>query len=442
MYDRHDPSDLERHVRRLLHQRLGDVVDVADAEVQGALNRGRVGHLYERYLGIPPNSDAGPDIPECGVEVKSVPLKRGKSAFQPKERTFITAIDYDRIVGEDFEGSPLDLKTRHTLYLFYEHQPETAIADFRTIGVLLHERDEVDELMLREAHAHVRMMVREGRAHELSEGDTWGVGAATKDSTGRDIPQPRSHLPARRRAFAWKPQVTARLWQAAKPRDAQGLLQLHVPDEMSALQERIRSRVRAEVGASVEALRQRLAPHLSHGYKSLTSAVSRALIDGPDRDGLETLDRLGVTVRTMRVDPLTVRPKEAVSFPAFDPVELARETWETSELLSRVRSLLFIVFTDRGNIPASQLTTAFFWQPDHADLAVMQDEWERFRDRIAASQVDDLPGQTSTRILHVRPHGRDSTDRLALPNGVPWQRSSFWLNQGYLQELVRQALGR
>ncbi len=353
MYDRHDPSDLERHVRQLLHQRLGDMVDVGSAEVQGSLTRGRVGHLYEHYLGIPPNSDAGPDIPECGIEVKSVPLKRGKSAFQPKERTFITAIDYDRIVDEDFEGSPLDLKTRHTLYLFYEHQPEAAIADFRTIGVLLHERDDVDELMLREAHAHVRKMVREGRAHELSEGDTWGVGAATKDSSGRDIPQPFSPLPARRRAFAWKPQVTARLWQAAKPRDAQGLLQLRVPDEMATLQERIRNRVRAAAGTPVEDLRRRFAPHLSDGYKALTSAVSRQLIDGPSQDGLETLDRLGVTVRTMRVDPATLRPREAVSFPAFDPVELTRETWETSELLSRVRSLLLIVFDESREHPGS-----------------------------------------------------------------------------------------
>ncbi len=71
----------------------------------------------------------------------------------------------------------------------------------------------------------------------------------------------------------------------------------------------------------------------------------------------------------------------------------------------------------------------------------MREEWELFQRGIAASQVDELPRPelrpaSSTSV----PMAGTRQDRLALPNGVPWQRSSFWLNQGYLQELVGQEI--
>lgn len=433
-----DLSELERRARRLLGRPLGDVVDVDAGEYQHAHTRGGVGHHYEAYFGIARNSDAGPDIPHLGVEVKSVPMARTSAGrFKPKERTFITLIDYDRILDEEFAGSPLDTKTRRVLYLFYEHQRETEVRFFRTLAVLLHERDDVDELMLREAYEHVRWMVAAGRAHEISEADTFGVGAATKDRTARDVPQPRSTTPARRRAFAWKPAVTERLWLAAKPGSRQSLRDLHLSG-LGEFEARVLSRIQERRGVTVRQLRDRLLPHVRDDYKALTSAVSRRLLDTDGEQTTEALARLGVTVRTLRIDPQTSRPKEAVSFPAFEPREVARETWERSTLLASLRDFVFIVFTQRHDesILQARLETGFFWRPSPEDLEIMADEWTRFRDAFAESDPERAPTSSETAILHVRPHGRDASDLVQLPDGRPFRRSSFWLNQAYLQRIV------
>lgn len=434
-----DLSELERQARRLLDRPLGDLIDIDAGEYQHGRTRGGVGHHYEAYFGVPRNSDAGPDIPALGVELKAVPMTRtSRGRYKPKERTFITAIDYGAIADEEFEGSPLDTKTRLTLYLFYEHQREVEVRQFRTLAVLLHARDEVDELMLREAHGHVRQMVLRGLAHEISEADTYGVGAATKDARARDIPQPRSRLPARRRAFAWKPAVTERLWLAGKPGTRHALARPDVPDALARFEADVLRRLQPWTGVPVRELRDRLMPSARDDYKALTSAVSRRALDTRDSNATETFERLGITVRTMRVDPDTARPKEAVSFPAFDPRDLAAETWETSTLLASLRDLFFIVFTQRRHEPImeARLDTGFFWRPSSDDLDVMEREWTGMRDAIARSAPEELPRSGETEILHVRPHGRDGRDIAPLPNGTPFRRSSFWLNQRYLQAIV------
>lgn len=47
------------------------------------------------------------------------------------------------------------------------------------------------------------------------------------------------------------------------------------------------------------------------------------------------------------------------------------------------------------------------------------------------------PRSAATEVLHVRPHGRDGKDVLPLPDGRSHVRSSFWLNQSFMQLLIR-----
>lgn len=440
MYDAADPDSIENYARRLVDRPLGQLLPVTAGESQGTYTKGHVGHHYERYFGLTINSDQRPDFEECGVELKTVPLKGNGKKRKAKERTFITSIDYRTIAEQEFEDSPLDLKTRCTLYVFYEWLRDTPTAELRTLGVLLHERDELDELIVREAHAHVRRLVREGRAHELSEGDTYAVGAATKDSRARDIPQPFSVEPARRRAFAWKPDYTTRLWQSARLRRPT-VPAVSAPGRMAELERQLRERLAPWRGASVGEIRDRVAPELSDGYKAIASNVTRRLLDAQRGTRIEALDRLGVTVRTIRVHRLTDRPFESVSFPAFDPCELAKEEWDGSTLEDQLRTILFVVLEadDDDRVIDARLRTAFFWHPTREQLAAAEHDWTIFRDHIAASDPEGMPLPSETRMIHVRPHGRDSKDRSPLPDGTYWQKSSFWLNQDFLQELVAEA---
>jgi len=444
VYDAGDPAEIERQGRRLIDRRVGELVDVLAGERQGTYTKGSVGRYVETFFGLDANSEAGPDFAEAGVELKTVPLSRkGSGPWTAKERTFITAIDYTTIADQPFDGSPLDLKTRSTIYVFYEWRAEVPIAEFKVLGVLLHERDELDELMLRELHQHVKEAVRSGRAHELSEGDTWGVGAATKDAGGRTVLQPFGAEPARRRAFAYKPLYTTRLWQLARHRAAEQVASSGLPDSLAAFAAEVDDKVGARRGVTVAELVQRLAPDKNPRAKSIVSVVSRRLLGSEGRRDVEAFDRLGVTIRTIRVAPETFLPHEDVSFPAFDPRALAEEEWESSSLLPLISSLYFMVFVADGDasVLEARLLGGFFWRPDTDELSKMGSEWEALRDAFAASEPEARPQASETKILHVRPHGRNKDDTLPLPSGRPFVKSSFWLNRAFVRELVATHLG-
>jgi DNA mismatch repair protein MutH len=444
VYDAGDPSSIEGHARLLVNRRVGELVDVLASEQQGTYTKGSVGRYVETFFGIEANSEAGPDLPEAGIELKSVPLQgSGRGPYTAKERTFITAIDYSTVVDQSFDGSPLDLKSRYTLYVFYEWRRDVPIAAFKVLGVLLHERDELDELMLRELHAHVQQAVRRGRAHEISEGDTWGVGAATKDAGGKWVAQPFSPERARRRAFAYKPAYTTRLWQLAKHQAAQGAASLDMPDSLAAFEAEVAALVRPWHGVSVAALKDRFAPDKDPLAKNIVSVLSRRILGSEGHRDVEAFARLGITIRTARVHPESLLPHEDVSFPVFRPEELVRQEWESSELLQTVSSLYFMVFTMPPAAPVlgARLLGGFFWRPSTDQLATMGREWKALRGAFAASRPEDRPQGSETEILHVRPHARNKDDILPLPSGRPYVKSSFWLNREFVGALVNKHLG-
>ncbi|MTV25282.1 hypothetical protein FTX61_07650 [Nitriliruptoraceae bacterium ZYF776] len=438
MRDEADRAVIERAARALVGRRLGEVTDVAAGTALGNRTRGTVGHHLERYFGLPISSDAGPDFTAAGVELKSVPMVPQGNTYVAKERTFVTAIDYGSIIDRPFDGSTLDRKTRTTLYIFYAWERDVAVADLRVLRVLLHDRDELDERTLREAYRHVQLAVRSGRAHELSESDTWGVGPATKDSRARDIPQPRSPLPARRRAFAWRSAYTTRLFQLAALHEPPPV---EAPDELGDLVRDVRDRLLPWYGVRVADLRDRFCPHVTDASKSLASRATRELLGAQGRRDLEAFARLGIAIRTVRANRSTLRPFEATSFPAIDYLEVVHTPWDASDLQEQLNSVLFVVFAaEPGDRPRdARLWTSFLWRPSDDDRATMEREYERFRTAIRTRPPEEWPGSRDTDILHVRPHGRDRTDRRPLPTGGDHVRSAFWLNQGYLQQLIAES---
>jgi DNA mismatch repair protein MutH len=129
-----------------------------------------------------------------------------------------------------------------------------------------------------------------------------------------------------------------------------------------------------------------------------------------------------------------------MSFPAFDPVELAEEEWEDSELCGRLQNMLMTpVFRARRDDDqmGQRVCKPFRWTPDRKQTNGIRAEWERYRDLFASGQIYDLPTSRETQFIHVRPHGRDRSDIVVVPGGRTIVRQSFWLNPTFVQELVR-----
>jgi DNA mismatch repair protein MutH len=394
--------------------------------------KGYVGAHVERYFGVPANNEAGPDLPHLGVELKAVPMRRlrRRSAYSAKERTFITQIHYPSIVDQPFEHSPLDIKSRRTLYVFYEWERDRLTAETPVLTTYLHERDEAALDMLRRAHKHVRSEVGAGRAHLLSEGDTPGVGAATKDAGGRWVEQPFGSERARRRGFAWKAAYTSELFRSIDT----GLVR--VPGGLGSLLRDAQERAARYRGRSIGELRDELLPGRSDRWKSLTGAVARRVLGSTNSAEPAAYRRYGLLVRAVRLD-IDGRPWEATSFPAVDFRDVAEEEWESSPLVEQLRSILLVVFHDpRKVVTEAVLDRVVHWRPTDEDVATMRQEYEILRGHIARSSPDLAPTEAQTQILHLRPHGSDGSDKVPLPDGTLYRRSSFWLNKSYLRRVL------
>jgi DNA mismatch repair protein MutH len=77
-----------------------------------------------------------------------------------------------------------------------------------------------------------------------------------------------------------------------------------------------------------------------------------------------------------------------------------------------------------------------FWRPSADQLTTIEREWTTFRDLIIAGKAGELPTESQTTAIHVRPHGRDATDRDPTPGGGSQTRKSFWLNKRFVQSIL------
>ena len=191
-------------------------------------------------------------------------------------------------------------------------------------------------------------------------------------------------------------------------------------------------------GRSIRELRDIVAPTNSLTAKNLTSVTVGRLLD-LELPGLRPALDDRMLRRVVRADEATYRPKEAVSFSAFKFMDVIETPWERSPLRERVERVVFVVLlTRRGAaVHEARLHNVFPWEADHRTIATMEQEYEMFRLAFAQDDPATWPRPGMTEVLHVRPHGRDAKDVLPLPGGRTHVRSSFWLNQSFVQLLIR-----
>ena len=91
------------------------------------------------------------------------------------------------------------------LLMSYEHLADRPKGDFRIDEAVLFSFPEEDLAIIEHDWETIVEKVREGRAHELSEGDTLYLAACTKGANASSVrQQPFSELPAKQRAYSLK----------------------------------------------------------------------------------------------------------------------------------------------------------------------------------------------------------------------------------------------
>lgn len=221
-YDETNPQSIELYAQRMIGKTFADICredSLGMPEIISRIsnyeilheNRNRKGGLgeiiEERFFHYPCNNDSRPDFDEAGVELKVTPYKINKNgSIVAKERLILTMIDYDTVVNETFEESHLWKKSSLILLVYYLYQKEIQNRlDYKINYVKLFSPSKQDIEIIKHDFEIIVRKVKEGRAHELSEGDTLYLGAAPKAATSQNRRgQPFSDIPAKPRAFAFK----------------------------------------------------------------------------------------------------------------------------------------------------------------------------------------------------------------------------------------------
>lgn len=202
-------DDLMDYSQNIIGKSLNDIIKENNKEYDSSSTmkkaKGILGNLVEtEFYHYPNNNVSKADFEKLGIELKTTGIIKNSKGIRAKERLVLNMIDFDKIVNEEFETSHLMEKNNFILILFYHYQKDMDFKDFKFTSLLLYSLYR-DQDILKNDFNIIKNKVIEGKAHELSEGDTTYLGACTKSSTSKITrKQPFSDIPAKPRAFCLK----------------------------------------------------------------------------------------------------------------------------------------------------------------------------------------------------------------------------------------------
>lgn len=432
-YDKSSVESILNFAKLLTGKTLDETVTLP-LSVANSKNKGDLGRLVEAHFFELPPTNSGIDFPEAGLELKTTGLIQNKDGkYRAKERLVLTMMNYMDIVDESWTNSVLFLKCKLMLILFYKYEKGVASIHQRfVLDPKLYKISDNDEAVIRRDWEVLKEKVREGKAHEISEGDTFYLGACRKGAGGPKETlqeQPFSKVQAKARAFSFKPSYMNRILQG----HVVGEGSLGVSESVT-FEDATTAKFQSYMGLSIDEISVRLGlTNSGAGNKGFTRQLAVRILVG---EGLAVpeLEKAGIELKTIRVKK-SGRPREAMSFPGFGYLEIVNQDWEDSSFFDKLESrFLFIVFQeDQAGI--ERLTKVFYWNMPYEDRIEAQRVWEDTKLRVGIN-AGDLPKSSESHVAHVRPKARNANDKIPTPQGTMLVKKCFWLNREYVSSIL------
>lgn len=415
--------------------------------------KGGIGTMIEESVfGYTPNSEAEPDFPEAGVELKVTPYIHTSRGISAKERLVCNIIDYMQEYEKTFKTSAFWKKCNTMLLLSYEHLYDRPKGDYTIDRAILFSFPEDDLIIIEQDWEKIIAKIRAGKAHEISEGDTLYLAACTKGANKNSVrQQPFSDIPAMQRAYSLKSTymtIVLRNYIFGNKQDEHIVKDWHdlvkksfeqyLIDKVSPYYGKTQAELMDMFGIKAEKLPKNLNEMLLAKMLGIQGKIAYT----------SEFQKAGIIPKTIRAQK-TGYVKESMSFPTFDFIKLSQEEdWESSELYNYLAptKFLFVIFKENED-GALVFERVKFWNIPNDDLEEVHRVWERTVETIrrgvkltqtATGIHNDLPKQGESRVAHVRPHGRDGNDKLPLPDGRMMAKQCFWLKNSYIAEQIKE----
>jgi DNA mismatch repair protein MutH len=463
-YNPKDKKSIIDFAKLLKDKSLRQVCDV-NAIKNDRKGKGHFGQILEEfYFHYKPNSDSEPDFPIAKLELKSSPLKRlQNNEYRSKERLVLNIINYVNVVNQNFENSDFIKKNASILLIFYLHQAGYDILDYLIKLVDEWSFPSTDLEIIKKDWETITKKIADGNAHELSEGDTFYLGACTKGANALSVrKQPFSEIPAKQRAYSFKQGYVNHIIAsiAGDTKEVYGKL---IPSVSVAKKQTIEDIVFAKFKpllgkTDLELVEQFHLDSINPKIKDYHSRVSKAIVKSvfgvPQNlkveDYIEEFEKAEIIVKTVRLKENNL-PKEDVSFPNFKYEEIVNEEWDDSNFKDILEHKFLFVFFQFENDQLI-LRKVKFWNMPYADILEAEKVWAKTKEIVSKGKIvkkvigttryTNFPNKSFNSVSHVRPHATNAADTFPLPTkdkltkAKEYTKHCFWLNNTYVREEI------
>ena len=437
-YDEKDVHSIVEYAHKLVGHSLREKTNASKLD-DPHRRKGAFGNAVEEYyFHYAPNSDSAPDFSEAGLELKCTPLKRTtKGDLVAKERLVLSMIDYMSVVNETFETSHLMEKIDNILLISYLWEKDVDLLDYKVVLADVWSIPPEDVPQIKADWETVVNKVRSGHAEDISGSDTAYLEACTKSANSKvRRSQPFSSACAKPRAWAFKASymtsVQNHLLENAKAIGRSA-------DEGSiGLLELVRRRFEPFFGLTEAELAKKMGVSCS---KDRCARITKRILGIGENEQIAEFVKAGIEPKTIRLKK-NGKPKEPLSFRAFNYYDLEEREFEDSDFYSYLQNMYLFVLYREDQDGAYRLSDICFWQMSDDDLDEAKACYDQMRENVREGLAIVSVRSTENRCCFVKTHGRDSKDTCPQPHGKPVPKKSFWLNANYIADEIAKALGR
>ncbi len=424
-------------------------------------NKGGLGHIVEKeYFGYDINSKKEADFEEVGVELKVIPIKeinkKPKSdmlikqhGLSVKERVVLSIINFEEIINETWETTSLRMKLDKILMMYYMHQPNVNIRDLIFMLSRIWNPEREDLKILKKDWELIKKKIEEGRAHELSEGDTLLLGACTKGATSNSKrTQPNSDIPAMQRAYSLKRGYVDNIFNSlySDSQETYRVIPVTIYDTIIDNFKNIRNLTLEEIRKKYDIEMNRKPKNfLSNFMKDIFFNLMGVSIKEFNENNVAEIE-----VKTILMNSKN-KVKESMSFEQINYDELIEEEWEESKFRDKFenKKMLWIIFkSNRTYKNQSELNLdeiifhdLFYWNIPNEDLDNdVRELWKDTVEKVKDRNFDNFKKISETKVAHIRPKGKDGNDLATLNDGTKVPKKTYWLNAKYVEEQISNNL--
>ena len=459
-YNPSDKNSIIEYAKKLKGKSLREICEPEILE-HSYSGKGNFGQLLEKfYFGYNPNSTAEADFAEIGMELKSSPLKQLKNKeYRSKERLVLNIINYLNIVNQDFENSDFIKKNASILLIFYLHQAGYDVLDFIIKLVDEWNFPSTDLEIIKKDWETIKQKIVDGKAHELSEGDTYYLGACTKGTNASSVrKQPFSEIPAKQRAYSFKQGYVNHIIAsiAGETKEVYGKLISSAKEvKRKTIEEIVIEKFKPYYGKTIEEILDKTGVELNTSAKSFYANLTKAILGIELNKEIEEFEKAEIQVKTVRLKENNL-PKEDMSFPTFKYEEIVNEDWENSDFKDILEhKFLFVFFQFQGD--KLVLRKVKFWNMPYSDLLEVEKVWTKTQEIVTKGEIvkeirtdkngkdvrfTNFPSKKFSSISHVRPHATNANDTYPLPKKDKltkeneYTKHCFWLNNSYIRDEI------